>query len=443
MKVIKENINEKLKVRRLDDSIDPINEDSNMPKYHLVYTVDGNKSEQTISAVNIQKAMELVKSQFEGKNVNFISKQEVKENLKEAYNYKVSYDDLIEIQGKIDRLIRKMADNHQDEISPSSNTYRIGLPFIGTSEGYIDLQNMNQYIEGYEDEWDNDEDYDESLEEKFGKQEQYDLEQILDFTENNIKIWKKLLNKKSYNEIDTGYFDSLYDDFKHTFDKIKNICYRVNPERFSALKNESLKENYEYVKRAFAFDIYKDGDDFVLLNGDGDEVYRSDNTLDCLKWAKKNSSKYYKADMSFDLDSWNNDFLHEDVESPEKVIENEEKVPQTDEEVGLANMIIKEINGEWETISNYNDLISLMRAEGQDDMIDVISDIVDEENKHVGQLQKCLQIISPNVSEIDSGESEAKGQLNAEEQLIASAEECVDCADDDFGENSGFEMYLV
>ena len=84
-----------------------------------------------------------------------------------------------------------------------------------------------------------------------------------------------------------------------------------------------------------------------------------------------------------------------------------------------------------------------MRSEGQDDMIDVISDIVDEENKHVGQLQKCLQIISPNVSEIDSGESEAKDQLNAEEKLIVDSEECVDCADDDFGDNSGFEMYLV
>ena len=199
---------------------------------------------------------------------------------------------------------------------------------------------------------------------------------------------------------------------------------------------ESLSEDYKYVKKAFAFDIYKDGNDYVVLNGDGDEVYRADNTLDCLKYAKKNSSKYYKADMSFDLDSWNNDFLHEDVESPEKVIENEEKVPQTNEAVGLANMIIKEINGEWETISNFNDLISLMRSEGQDNMIDVISDIVDEENKHVGQLQKCLQLISPNVSEIDSGETEAIGQLDA-------LEECEFCADDDFGPNSGFDIYLV
>lgn len=220
----------------------------------------------------------------------------LEENLKEAYNYKISYDDLIEIQGKIDRLIRKIADNHQDEISPSSNTYRIGLPFIGTSEGYIDLQNMNQYIESHEDDWDEDEDYDESL--------------------------------------------------------------------------------------------------------------------------------------------------NEDIESPEKVLEADEKVPQTEETVGLSNMIIKEINGEWETISNYNDLISLMRAEGQDDMINVISDIIDEEHKHVGQLQKCLQLISPNVSEIDSGETEAIGQLDVNDNLYAN-DNCLDCVDDDFGPNSGFDIYLV
>lgn len=266
-------------------------EDAGMNKFHMVYTVDGVKSEQDISAANVMKAEELIRKQYDGKNIIFTSKQPVKENLREAYGYKVSYDDLIEIQGKIDRLIRKMADNHQDEISPSSNTYRIGLPFIGTREGYIDLQNMNQYIEGHEDDWDDEDEYDESL--------------------------------------------------------------------------------------------------------------------------------------------------NEDLASPEsKVLEADEKLPQTEETVGLSNAIIQEINGEWETIQHYNDLISIMRTEGRDDMINVISDIIDEENKHVGQLQKCLQMISPNVSEIDSGETEAIGQLYTDDS-------CLDCADDDFGPNSGFDIYLV
>ena len=100
--------------------------------------------------------------------------------------------------------------------------------------------------------------------------------------------------------------------------------------------------------------------------------------------------------------------INEDVEDPstvkEDAVEESERVPQTGEEVGLSNMIIQEINGEWETIQHYNDLIALMRAQGYDDMVDVISDIVAEENTHVGQLQKLLGMISPNVENIEKGE---------------------------------------
>lgn len=147
--------------------------------------------------------------------------------------------------------------------------------------------------------------------------------------------------------------------------------------------------------------------------------------------------------------------INEDVEDPstvkEDAVEESERVPQTGEEVGLSNMIIQEINGEWETIQHYNDLIALMRAQGYDDMIDVISDIVAEENTHIGQLQKCLQVISPNVSKIEAGETEAIEQLSNEEQCLTctdDAELCVDedcdfIPDDDFESDERFSMYLV
>lgn len=277
MKFKQINNKNKLEALRIKKRKDLEEDTSDMLKFHMVYTVDGTKSEQDVSAVNIQKAEELIKKQYDGKNVTFTSKQQVKENLKEAYNYKVSYDDLIEIQGKIDRLIRKMADNHQDEISPSSNTYRIGLPFIGTSEGYIDLQNTNQYIEGHEDDWDEDDD---------------------------------------------DYYESLKEDLK-------------------------------------------------------------------------------------------------------------QETPQTANDTGLANMLIHAINGEWETISEYNDILTVIRNNNQVDMIPVIEDILSEENKHVGQLQKILETISGNVADISEGEQEASEQMSDE------------TVDDDFGPNSGFDIYLV
>lgn len=147
--------------------------------------------------------------------------------------------------------------------------------------------------------------------------------------------------------------------------------------------------------------------------------------------------------------------INEDIENPfvvkEDAIEESERVPQTENEVGLSNLIIQEINGEWETIQHYNDLIALMRAQGYDDMVDVISDIVAEENTHIGQLQKCLQVISPNVSKIEAGETEAIEQLSSGEECLTctdDAELCVDgecdfVPDDDFGADSGFDIYLV
>ena len=108
-----------------------------------------------------------------------------------------------------------------------------------------------------------------------------------------------------------------------------------------------------------------------------------------------------------------------------------QETPQTANDTGLANMLIHAINGEWETISEYNDILTVIRNNNQLDMIPVIEDILSEENKHVGQLQKILETISGNVADISEGEQEASEQMSDE------------TVDDDFGPNSGFDIYLV
>lgn len=64
----------------------------------------------------------------------------------------------------------------------------------------------------------------------------------------------------------------------------------------------------------------------------------------------------------------------------------------------------------------YNDLIVNMETFGYPEMTEVIRDIINEENKHIGQLSKVLETISPNVANIEKGEQEAEEQLgdNAE-----------------------------
>lgn len=212
--------------------------------------------------------------------------------------------------------------------------------------------------------------------------------------------------------------------------------------KFRLVENRNLMEDNNMPKfhMVFTVDGVKSEQDISAVNVQkAEELIRKQYNGQTLSFMSKQEIK--------DI---NEDF--EDLSAvKEDAVEESERVPQTGEEVGLSNMIIQEINGEWETIQHYNDLIALMRAQGYDDMVDVISDIVAEENTHIGQLQKCLQVISPNVSKIEAGETEAIEQLSSGEECLTctdDAELCVDgecdfVPDDDFGADSGFDIYLV
>lgn len=84
---------------------------------------------------------------------------------------------------------------------------------------------------------------------------------------------------------------------------------------------------------------------------------------------------------------------------------------------GIASSLIKLINDEWEAIQGYNDFRAMvMEMNNNNDgdyteMLKVIDEVVNEENRHVGQLQELLKTISPNTESINKGEEEAKEQL--------------------------------
>ena len=86
--------------------------------------------------------------------------------------------------------------------------------------------------------------------------------------------------------------------------------------------------------------------------------------------------------------------------------------PVAGPESGLASLLISAINGEWDTISEYNTIALMARDNGYNDIADVIDDINTEENIHVGQLQELLKQISPNATAIDDGTKEAIEQLD-------------------------------
>ena len=106
--------------------------------------------------------------------------------------------------------------------------------------------------------------------------------------------------------------------------------------------------------------------------------------------------------------------LVEDVEVKVDSVNSTEKVPEapkTPEDTGIATILNNLIIDEWEAINGYNSAIATLVDIGKTDGIDVLKDIVNEENVHVGQLQKVLEIVAPNVTSIGEGEAEAEEQL--------------------------------
>lgn len=103
--------------------------------------------------------------------------------------------------------------------------------------------------------------------------------------------------------------------------------------------------------------------------------------------------------------------------------ESIEETPEPGPEAGIASLVNKLIIDEWEAIQGYNDAIVAAETEGYSDIANVLRDIANEENLHVGQLEQCMQQLSPNTESINQGEVEADEQLNTTIETSEDPEE--------------------
>ena len=85
---------------------------------------------------------------------------------------------------------------------------------------------------------------------------------------------------------------------------------------------------------------------------------------------------------------------------------------------GLATILNYLIKDEFDAIQQYNDAIVNFETEGRNDLVQVLKDIVNEENLHVGQLEVLLEQVSGVANSIDQGKAEAETQLAAEDSKV-------------------------
>ena len=84
---------------------------------------------------------------------------------------------------------------------------------------------------------------------------------------------------------------------------------------------------------------------------------------------------------------------------------------------GIAQDLNYLIKDELEAVDGYNSVLATWRdADKFPEVIAVLKDIVDEEMLHIGQLQRALELVSPNAKNIQAGVKEA------EEQIVDEAE---------------------
>lgn len=119
-----------------------------------------------------------------------------------------------------------------------------------------------------------------------------------------------------------------------------------------------------------------------------------------------------KSSLTLNEDWFDDDnFIVDDTitgEAPDK------ESPKNEVDTGISNLLIDAIKDEFETIKLYNSIIEQIRIEDREDIISILQDIVNEENVHVGQLQKALELYSPNADSIEHGSQEAEEQMKVE-----------------------------
>ena len=124
--------------------------------------------------------------------------------------------------------------------------------------------------------------------------------------------------------------------------------------------------------------------------------------------------------------------------SEEDFVDKAEESDQIEANVGIAGLLSNLIQGEWQTINDYNVAIKNAREEGLDDVADIMANIVKDENTHVGNLETAMKLVTNEAKHIEDGEKEAEEIIDGNEELGIEPNNEFDLslADDDVDELS-------
>ena len=202
--------------------------------------------------------------------------------------------------------------------------------------------------------------------------------------------------------------ESLFSDWEE--DTIINTGNKSRTDKKVIPSEKNLDDDYDSV--------------FALLNSLDDDVIKylaadvGQGNIMTPTVSKTASPTMSMTDGETPILNYDDDFspgegdLATPIDEPIKDVEEEiPQPPKTDEDNGVAELIMDAIKDEYEAISFYNSITLTLKDLGREDCLKLIADITNEEMLHVGQLQELLKMVSPNAVSIEDGEEEAQEQL--------------------------------
>lgn len=163
---------------------------------------------------------------------------------------------------------------------------------------------------------------------------------------------------------------------------------------------EKIRRNYR-VKMSKCLNILMNNDDYsklykpLLDNKETIEIVESFNKM-------KLNEDWFEIDVPVVVD---NELTVDEIE---------DNTIATPKENGVANVLTNSISDTWQKISDYNNIIATVAStniDNSEEIISIVQDIVEDENKNVGRLMTALNSISPATDNVEVGEEEAAVKL--------------------------------
>lgn len=281
----------------------------------------------------------------------------------------------------------------------------------------------------------------------------YDTEKELNnkiaATRQNIEKWQKKLENTSKDDYYYRRYEGRIEDAKSTINYLENqLTALKNAESENALQKPkrdrkalsqaayTAANNNAYGGRGYydrdgsewdnaygggtynpfkkrsrladrASDLQKKSDDAAKAFDDFNNDLKNNHTKRVADARAKAKANGYKEGLEMNRKL----ILSEDLDQPAQFAPQAEVTQQEvapveskDNSLEMSNMISAMIKGEWDAVDIYNSMLTSIKEMTNDtEVIDLLTEIVNEEYVHIGQLEKLLQSKNPTAVGIEDG----------------------------------------